>query len=199
MALFIAVGLVTARLAQNAQRLRALATTDDLTGLHNLRSFEAHLAPMVRTARIAATPVSLLVLDVDRLKSLNDRYGHLAGSDAVREVGRIIAETVPPRRFPVATVAMNSSSPCRAATRRKRMRLPAPSAIASTRARRLLPESRFPPALSRSASAWHPATCFGVVRRTRAGDDEAGEALFLAADTALYAAKRNGRNYVAVA
>src|SRR5262245_22149862 len=95
-ALFIAVGLVTAKLVQDARRLRRLATTDDLTGLHNLRSFEAHLTTIVRTARATSTPVSMLVLDVDRLKSMNDRHGHLVGAEAVREVGRIIAEMMPP-------------------------------------------------------------------------------------------------------
>src|SRR5262249_38735708 len=79
--LFVAVGLVTATLVDNAQRLRALATTDDLTGLHNLRSFEARLGAIVQRARVTGTPVSLLVLDVDRLKSINDRHGHLAGSE----------------------------------------------------------------------------------------------------------------------
>src|SRR3954449_8136278 len=42
-ALFIAVGVVTARLTENARRLHVLAMTDDLTGLHNLRSFEGRL------------------------------------------------------------------------------------------------------------------------------------------------------------
>ena len=37
----------------------------------------------------------MIVLDVDRLKSINDRYGHLAGADAVRTVGRVIAGWVP--------------------------------------------------------------------------------------------------------
>jgi len=66
MALFIAVGLITARLTQDAQRLRALASTDDLTGLHNLRSFEGHLESVVRAARITGAPVSMIALDVDR-------------------------------------------------------------------------------------------------------------------------------------
>ena len=45
--LFLAVGLITAKLTLDANRLRRLATTDDLTGLHNLRSFEARLATLV--------------------------------------------------------------------------------------------------------------------------------------------------------
>jgi PleD family two-component response regulator len=49
--LFLAVGVMTAKLTIDANRLRQLALTDDLTGLHNLRSFEAQLATMIRGAR----------------------------------------------------------------------------------------------------------------------------------------------------
>ena len=41
--------------------------------------------------------LSVLVLDVDRLKSINDNYGHLAGGDAVRTVGQLIAQNLPTR------------------------------------------------------------------------------------------------------
>ena len=95
MALFVAVGVITARLTRDGNRLRHLAATDDLTGLHNLRSFEAHLADLVRAARDDRTPLALLVLDVDRLKSLNDRHGHLTGAEAVRAVGQLLAARLP--------------------------------------------------------------------------------------------------------
>lgn len=199
MALFVAVGLVTARLTQDAQRLRALATTDDLTGLHNLRSFEAHLATIVRAARLTATPVALLAVDVDRLKSLNDRYGHLAGSEAVREVGRMIAETVPHQaiacryggdEFVVALPRCDESQAKEIASAlRYRVHAAAPT----------LAGIQFPAgtlSISVGAASRH---VFRSVHRAPAGDDQAGEALFRAADTALYAAKHSGRNYVSVA
>ena len=56
-ALFIAVGVVTARLVNDADRLRRLATTDDSTGLHNLRSFEARLAKLLCAARQEEAPL----------------------------------------------------------------------------------------------------------------------------------------------
>src|ERR1700681_2051693 len=55
--LFLAVSIVTANLTLNAQRLRQLAMTDDLTGLHNLRSFEARLVTMVRASRESQAPL----------------------------------------------------------------------------------------------------------------------------------------------
>jgi diguanylate cyclase (GGDEF)-like protein len=93
--LFIAVSVVTSKLT-DAHRLRKLAMTDDLTGLHNLRSFEARLATIMRASREGGTAVSMFVLDVDRLKALNDKYGHLTGAEAVRTVGHIIAASLPP-------------------------------------------------------------------------------------------------------
>ena len=94
-ALFIGVGVITAKLKDDATRLHILATTDDLTGLHNLRSFEEHLTRIMGESRETKTPISILVLDVDRLKSLNDTYGHLCGAEAVRTVGAIIGANTP--------------------------------------------------------------------------------------------------------
>src|SRR4030095_2872507 len=92
--LFLVVGLVAAKLTHDAKQLRLLSITDDLTGLHNLRSFESRLAKFVGAAKRDGSVLSVLVLDVDRLKTLNDRYGHLAGADSVRTIGRIIGSHV---------------------------------------------------------------------------------------------------------
>ena len=94
--LFFAVGLVTAKLGDDARKMHRLAMTDDLTGLHNLRSFEAILAKLIESGRKDGSALSLLVLDVDRLKAMNDAYGHPDGADAVRTVGHILAGSVPP-------------------------------------------------------------------------------------------------------
>ena len=94
--LFVTVAIITIRLAEDARRLHRLAMTDDLTGLHNLRSFESRLNAMIHDARRAQTPIAMLVLDVDRLKAINDAHGHLAGAEAVRLVGHTMAATLPP-------------------------------------------------------------------------------------------------------
>jgi diguanylate cyclase (GGDEF)-like protein len=199
-ALFVAVGLVTARLVQDARRLRRLATTDDLTGLHNVRSFEAHLTAIVHDARATSTPVSMLVLDVDRLKSMNDRYGHLAGSEAVRQVGRIIAETMPPNavacryggdEFVIALPRCEESRAKEiAGALRHRVHAVAPT----------LAKISFPPGtLSVSVGVASRTLFRGVRRSLESGDVEGGEALFRAADSALYVAKNCGRNAVSVA
>ena len=62
-ALFFAVGLITAKMASDARMMQQLAMTDDLTGLHNLRSFEATLEALIAAARRERSAISLLVLD----------------------------------------------------------------------------------------------------------------------------------------
>jgi diguanylate cyclase (GGDEF)-like protein len=66
--------------------------TDDLTGLGNTRHFHRSLAE----ALARGGPVSLVVLDLDHFKAVVDRYGHLAGSRAIAQVGRIIGRLMRP-------------------------------------------------------------------------------------------------------
>ena len=77
-------------LGQQADRLAALSETDALTKLLNARGFAARLQAEIKRARRYREPLSLLFLDMDRLKDINDRYGHRAGSDAIREVAALI-------------------------------------------------------------------------------------------------------------
>jgi diguanylate cyclase (GGDEF)-like protein len=192
--LFVAAGVIAGKMAADAHRLHLLATTDDLTGLHNLRSFEAQLAPMVRDARESGTPFAMLVLDVDRLKSLNDRYGHLTGAEAVRTVGRVIAACVPPEavacryggdEFVVAVARCSSSRAHEVADDIRR-------AVNETAP--VLAGQPFP-ATTLSISVGVAAQSGETV----SDDNDAGEALFRAADAALYQAKARGRNHVSVA
>ena len=193
-ALFVGIGLVTARLVEDARRLYDLAETDDLTGLFNLRGFEARLAPAIAEARDHTTPLALMVLDVDRLKSLNDTHGHLTGADAVRTVGQLIG-----RQFAEPSFA------CRFGGDEFVVAMPHGTDEATTAAdalRRAVHAT--PPTL---ATIGFPAQTLSIsvgvavcsdVSRLAANGGDAGEVLFRAADEALYAAKSAGRNQVCV-
>jgi diguanylate cyclase (GGDEF)-like protein len=75
---------------RNADQLAQLATTDVVTGLLNARAFRQRLhEEMVRATRYLQ-PLSLLIMDMDGLKLVNDEYGHEAGDNALRRVGTAI-------------------------------------------------------------------------------------------------------------
>jgi len=83
MAVFALFGYV---LGRQADALVSLSRTDSLTGLRNQGAFQERLADEVARAGRYRTPLSLLVCDVDRLKTINDRGGHQAGNIALRAV-----------------------------------------------------------------------------------------------------------------
>jgi diguanylate cyclase (GGDEF)-like protein len=192
-ALFLGIGIITTKLVTDARRLRSVADTDDLTGLHNLRGFESRLVPAIGAARNGRTPLALLVLDLDRLKSLNDTHGHLTGADAVRTVGHLITRHLPGNSFACRfggdefVIALPGHGPEQA------MRVADALREAVNGTSPTLAGVRFPPqTLSISVGV---AACPDA-SRLAANSADAGESLFRAADESLYAAKKAGRNQV---
>jgi diguanylate cyclase (GGDEF)-like protein len=74
---------------ENADNLRFLATTDGLTGLYNRRHFEAVARTEWRRSQRYIRPLSLLVLDVDYFKSVNDRFGHDVGDSVLKTIAGV--------------------------------------------------------------------------------------------------------------
>jgi diguanylate cyclase (GGDEF)-like protein/PAS domain S-box-containing protein len=72
------------------RRLRALAGEDGLTGLANRRAFDDALMREHRRAKREKKNLALIMIDVDRFKAFNDRYGHLAGDDCLRKVAGVL-------------------------------------------------------------------------------------------------------------
>ena len=67
-----------------------LATTDPLTGVYNRRTFKELAEPLLSRARRARTAVSLLLLDIDHFKSVNDTHGHLAGDEVLARFSALV-------------------------------------------------------------------------------------------------------------
>jgi diguanylate cyclase (GGDEF)-like protein len=72
------------------ERLRQLATQDSLTGAANRREFDELIEREVRRTNRSNTPLSLMMIDIDRFKQLNDLYGHPAGDQCLIRVVRAI-------------------------------------------------------------------------------------------------------------
>ena len=173
-------------LGRQADQLKALSETDVLTGLPNRRALRQRLAMEFRRAVRYGTPVSLLLVDIDGLKQLNDTDGHAAGDRLIRGVGTAITEGLRESDFGArwggdefAIVAPNTSA---RAARSSGERLLARVAEHGL-------DHRRPSSVSVGISTFDPAD----------GAFANQDALVRAADQALYRAKTGGRNRVVAA
>ena len=80
------------KLKQQAENLRRLALTDGLTGVWNRRAFDELLSAQWQRDHIAKRPLSLMMVDIDYFKHLNDGHGHLAGDQCLRHLAERISE-----------------------------------------------------------------------------------------------------------
>ncbi len=170
---------------QDRELLARLATTDPLTGLYNRRHFDEELArEMTRSIR-GRHPVSLLMADVDHFKEYNDRYTHLAGDQALRDVAAIMRQET--RR---------GDTVCRFGGEEFAVVLPETDEVgALTFARRIteaVERHRFPDA----DGAGDVRLTISIGTATAPTDARDRRALVHAADLALYRAKALGRNRV---
>jgi two-component system cell cycle response regulator len=84
----------TDHLRDNVQNSIEMAVTDALTGLHNRRYMETHLATLAEQAASRGRPLALMMLDIDYFKAINDNYGHDAGDDVLREFAVRIRKSI---------------------------------------------------------------------------------------------------------
>ncbi|GHE21133.1 sensor domain-containing diguanylate cyclase [Halomonas urumqiensis] len=84
----------TSELQATNARLQELVSLDDLTGIANRRELISQAGPAMQRARRQRAPLSLLILDIDGFKEVNDTQGHLAGDAILRDVAKTLAETL---------------------------------------------------------------------------------------------------------
>jgi diguanylate cyclase (GGDEF)-like protein len=100
--IFAAYTSVSIQNLLDAKRAGEAARSDDLTGLANDRHFHRRLAQGLDLADEADGSIALLFMDLDNFKTVNDRHGHLAGSQVLKEVGYLMRRVV---RHPGVTLA----------------------------------------------------------------------------------------------
>mgnify|MGYP001038565999 CR=1 FL=1 len=87
----VAVAIKNAQLYSSAEEV---ALTDDLTRLHNYRSFQAKLAEEIERARRSNHPLSMSIVDIDGFKQYNDNFGHIAGNKVLKEFAALLQNEV---------------------------------------------------------------------------------------------------------
>ena len=210
-----AVAITNARLYRKVEEQ---AITDGLTGLYNHRYFYDRLQQELARAQRYRAPVSLLLLDLDDFKLFNDRYGHLAGDEALREVGRVLRSQV--RRdvdlaaryggeefvvllpnTPLAGAAVVGRRLQRALARARSATAEGSAADEAIGAIDVAERIRVAVAATAFATGVDGATegitvCVGVASYPEMA--ASAQELVAYADAALYRAKRNGKNRVEV-
>lgn len=181
-----ALGERVAEVERLGEELAALANRDPLTDLFNRRYFQETIARETARCRRLSAPMSLVLLDIDHFKAINDRFGHAMGDDVIRRLGALLAESV--RQEDVA---------CRIGGEEFALLMPAmPRDAAIQRADAV--RARF--ARLRFEAETGPITAtLSAGIATFPTDGDSPDALMREADRALYAAKHAGRNAVVTA
>lgn len=179
-----AFNLMAERLAKSQSALEELSTHDALTGLYNFRVLHRRLLEEEERSRRYGHPFSLLMLDIDYFKAVNDTHGHLAGDEALRAVAALIRRVV----RPVDLVARYGGEEFTLVL----PETPSPGARAmAERIREMIATNPIP---LPSGQTVNLTASIGVASYPE--DAESAEKLIGAADQALYTAKSSGRNRV---
>jgi diguanylate cyclase (GGDEF)-like protein len=185
--------------ALDAIRARAQARIDDLTGLFNSRYFHTRLDDEIARADRDGTDLSVMFIDLDHFKEVNDRFGHLAGSWTLQKVAQLLQENAPAAAVLARyggdefVIILPGANLPRALTTGESMR----NAIGEA--------SFFEPSTEETPAAIPRVTASIGVASYRdhlapGGTQRRRENIFLKlADSAMYRAKANGRNRVEIA
>ncbi len=177
----------TEQLRKSVQASMEMAVTDSLTGLFNRRYLETHLAQLVGHAINRGKPLSVITLDVDYFKTVNDTHGHQAGDRVLQELAGRIRSAI--RGVDLA---------CRTGGEEFVVVLPGTEiGIAQRVAERLRQAVANRPFTAAPGFALNITISAGVAALN--GISESVDTILKQADQALYRAKREGRNCVILA
>jgi diguanylate cyclase (GGDEF)-like protein len=162
-----------------------LVSTDPLTGLESKRSFDDALDYALEAARANELPLSILMMDMDGVKIINDTHGHLFGAHCIGETGRLIARIMGPR-----------GQSCRFGGDEFTAFLPGLVKTETIAVAEEIRQGLESAGLTKDGIALRPTISIGVASFPE--DGQKLLELIAAADRALYRAKGGGRNCVSV-
>lgn len=178
------VGWVGRRIEDNQQRLEQLATVDELTGLYNQRMYYSILNTEIARAQRHGRSVSVLMLDIDYFKRINDHYGHVVGDRVLERLGLLLRDSV-----------RSENSVCRYGGEEFAIIVPEfgaqPATEIAERLREIVEQTAFGSGRDQEIKI---TVSIGVAAFPEMASS--AEELTTAADIALYAAKEDGRNRV---
>ncbi len=180
------IALYNARLAAANDKLKALATTDELTGLANRREGLVRLAEHWSVSTRHHEPISCIVADIDHFKNVNDTYGHAVGDVILKETARLLKGT-----------ARAGDLVCRMGGEEFLIVCPKLTASAARVAAEHMRQAIASQAIHSGSTQWSVTVSMGVAERTHSMNGP--QDLLKAADERLYAAKNGGRNRVCAA
>ncbi len=166
----------------------SMAITDGLTGLHNRNYLDAHLENMVRDSLANHRPLSLMMMDMDHFKLVNDNYGHDSGDKVLQQLAKLLQVEVRTADLSARfggeefVIVMPGTKMEDAIETAERIR----NRIATT-----------PFEIPHEVGTINKTASFGISTLNPMGDT--GKDLLKRADTALYDAKESGRNKVLTA
>jgi diguanylate cyclase (GGDEF)-like protein len=169
------------------RQLEVLSRHDPLTGLSNRRHFDEMKEDEFQRALRNGQPLTLLICDIDHFKAFNDHYGHAAGDQCLRAVAQAMNTAITRSGDALARIGGEEFA----------ILLPATSEAAAwqvaERVRLAVSDLHIPHAASKAGS--HVTISMGLAQ-LEIGCTSHFDALFEAADQALYRAKANGRNRI---
>jgi two-component system cell cycle response regulator len=173
------------RLRASVAQSIEMAVTDALTGLHNRRYLDNHLQTLFERAVARRRPLSVMIVDLDRFKSINDRFGHDGGDDVLREFARRLRQNM--RGIDLI---------CRFGGEEFVVVMPdTVGPVAEKVAERIRAEiARTPFVIGKEGQSVTVTISVGVSSARGQADDV--RSLLKRADMALYEAKKSGRNKV---
>ncbi|MCI5049842.1 MAG: PleD family two-component system response regulator [Rickettsiales bacterium] len=172
-------------LKSNYQESVSMAITDGLTGLYNRHYLDTHLSNMVESCLAKAKPMSLIIMDMDHFKPVNDTYGHDVGDEVLKQLAHIIIQST-----------RSADLSARYGGEEFVMLMPETNFQAARdvaeRMRKTVESTPFK--VSHEVGEINKTLSIGVSTLNLEGD--LPEHLLKRADTALYQAKNSGRNQV---